>query len=105
MLAILVLGALALFASGSFLLAPRRNKLGVIVSLGAAVLFATCAGVAADFTKVLLVGTEMKLSPLELAQITLVGLGESLAPLVLGSSLLTVVSLFAAVGYRRLPPN
>ncbi len=105
MVFVLVLGVVALVAAGLFMARPEAHKLGFIQWMSAATLFATLTGVVSDlgavFTKIPS-NPEWSHSP-DLALIVMTGLGESTRPGTLGFSLLMLVALLVAVGYRRMP--
>lgn len=104
MVVIVVFGLVALVAAARFAWTPVVGRLGHIVALSVAVLFASLAGVAADLIMVTIrvpSNPEWAQSP-DLHLILLAGLGESLAPAVLGFSVLSVTALVTAIGVRRL---
>lgn len=105
MVFILVFGLVALIAGGLFLGRPAQHKLGFLRWMSAATLFATLTGILSDlgavFTKVPS-NPEWSHSP-DVSLIVMTGLGESTRPGTLGFSLLALVALLVAVGYRRMP--
>lgn len=99
-----VFGLVALVAAARFAWRPEPGRLAYIGGLGLAVLFASLAGVAADLAAVAVnvAGNEAWASSPELPVIVLMGFGESMAPAILGFSVLSVVALVSAVGLRRM---
>lgn len=106
MLFVLVFGAVGLVSALRYAWSPAPGRLGHIAATGMAVLFSALAGVAADLMMVTIrvnETPEWANSP-DLHLILLAGLGESLAPAVLGFSILAVTALFVALGLRRAGP-
>jgi hypothetical protein len=101
---ILVLGLLSLGLAASFALRPAERKLSILRPLSLATVFSILGAIAADL------GTVMKRVPqlpeftsspdLRVALYTS-GIGESMVPAVFGFTILSLVWLVAAVGYRR----
>ncbi|MCK6570247.1 hypothetical protein L6V77_03960 [Myxococcota bacterium] len=100
---ILVFGFLAIAAAVGFAVRPDARKLPYLGALCAAVLCSVFAGVAVDL---IAVSKYFEAKGGELGetfgQILIIGIGESLAPVVLGFSVLAVVALVSAIGLRRL---
>ena len=100
---ILALGFVTLGVAGSFAWRPGERKLGILRPLSVATVFAVLAGVFSD------IGATMKhVSSVEefarspdLHLIVMTGLGESMAPAILGFSMLSVAWILAAAGLRR----
>jgi hypothetical protein len=105
MVFILVFGVVTLVAAGLFMWRPEAHKVGFLVWMSAATVFATLSGIISDlgavFTKVPS-NPEWAQSP-DVHLIVMTGLGESTRPGTLGFSLLMLVALLVAVGYRRMP--
>jgi hypothetical protein len=104
MWAILVLGLLDIALAASFARGAQRQLLPVIAALGCAVLFSVAAGTFADLAAV---GTKIPNTPQwatspQIHLLILEGVAESMAPGILGFSMLSVVSLECAVGLRRM---
>ena len=104
MWAILFFGVLNLAAALRFAYRPARAHLPPIIALALAVLFSIACGVMADIAAV---GSKVPARPEwandpKIHLILLQGLAESMAPGILGFSTLSLVSLLAAVGLRRL---
>jgi hypothetical protein len=101
---ILVLGLLALGLAGSFAVRPTERKLNILRPLSLATVFSILGAIAAD------IGAVMKRVPqlpefasspdLRVALYTS-GIGESMVPAILGFTVLSLVWLLAAVGFRR----
>lgn len=103
MVLIVVFGLLGLVSAGRYAWAPVSARLGHVVALGIAVVFASLSGVAANLIAVSIhvpANPEWAQSP-DLPLIVLAGVGEALAPVVLGFSIVSVQALFTAVGLRR----
>ena len=103
MWAILFFGALDLLAALRFAHRPARAHLPVIGALALAVLFSIPCGVMADIAAV---GSKVPARPEwadspKIHLILLQGLAESMAPGILGFSVLSLVALLCAVGLRR----
>jgi hypothetical protein len=101
---VLAFGAFDLVLGALFAFRPDRRKLPAIVAMGAAVLFSVLAGTAADLAAVGMTipnRPEWADSP-KVGLIILEGFGESMAPGILGFSLLSLVCLECAVGLRKL---
>ena len=109
MLGITVCGLAALVAAIRFAISPDRRKVGAIACLSLAALASSLLGFAADLAAVCKNTptrfAEVFETPVELEKLLLMGLAETLTPLILGFSLLTVIWLVMAVGYRRLAPR
>ncbi len=103
MFAILAFGMMTLVAGGMSAFAPSERKLAFIRAMTVSTTFATISGTVAA------IGAVMKQVPArpewaqspELHLIVMTGLGESMAPPVLGFSLLSLAWLLTAVGVRR----
>ena len=99
----MVCGLWALWAAIRFVRAPRSETVGVLRALSAATTFAALAGSASNVAAVCLTVPEhpqWSVDP-KVWLIVLTGVGESLAPIVLGGALLSVAWLVAAVAGRR----
>lgn len=101
---ILVLGLLSMGLAASFAFRPAERKLNILRPLSLATVFSILSATAAD------IGVVMKRVP-QLPEFTsnpdlraalyTSGIGESMVPAILGFTLLSLVWLLAAVGYRR----
>jgi hypothetical protein len=104
MLLIVVFGILGIMAGGAFAYRPDPRKVEAVRSLNMALLFFTLAGVASDLAAVMHhvpARPEWAHSP-DLHLIVMTGLGESMAPAILGFSVLAVIWLLMTLGFRRL---
>ena len=103
MWAILVFGLLDVAVAARYARGKHPESLAVIVALGLCVLFSIAAGTLADFAAV---GTKIPARPEwanspKIHLLILEGIAESMAPGILGFSLLAVVALETALGLRR----
>lgn len=104
MLAIILFGSLSLLVGGAFALRPRLQLLPVVAALGVSVVCSVAAGTMADMAAV---GTKIPAHPewlqhTELPMLVLRGVAESMAPGILGFSLLSLTALECAVGLWRV---
>ena len=105
MFLVLVLGLAALVAAALFAARPDPARIGAIGALTRATVFASLAGVFSCFAAV---GSKVPEHPEwaermgGLGYVVLAGVGESMAPGILGFGLLSVVWLVMAAGHRRL---
>lgn len=102
MLFVIGFGLVALVAAILFAVRPAQRKLPFIRGMSHATLFAILSGICADLAKVAhaIPGQFAKEPDWYFALI--LGVGESLAPGIMGFTLLSLVWLVAAVGERRL---
>src|SRR5687767_4885219 len=101
---VLLFGLITLVASGLFAFRPDERKIGFIRAMSAATLFSILSGVASCIAAVMHhvpQHPEWSKSP-DIHLIVMQGIGESMAPAVLGFTLLSLVWLVAAMGVRRL---
>ena len=100
---IILFGLIAIVAAAGFAVRPDPRKLPYIGALCGAVLFSTVCGVATDLVAVshYIDANGDQLGD-KLGQVLVVGLGESLAPAILGFAMLSIVALVGAIGFRRL---
>ena len=102
---IVFFGLVALLSAIRFAWRPERGRLSYILGLSAAVLFSSVAGVGADLatvSKAVTENDEWAHSP-DLHLVLIAGVGESMAPLILGCATLTAIALVSSIGLRRLP--
>lgn len=102
---IVFFGIVALASAARFAWRPDPSGVPYILGLSGAVLFASVAGVMAALASVAVHVTgndEWAQSP-DMPLIVLAGFGESMAPGILGFTILSVVALIASVGLRRMP--
>jgi hypothetical protein len=103
MLFVLGLGFAALISAAGFARHPDPRRTGTVIALTVAASFASLNGVAMDLSAVgrnVAQNAEWKND--ELSRVVLMGLNESLSPIILGGALLCVTWLVMAFGYRRL---
>jgi hypothetical protein len=102
MLFVLIFGALTFVAAGLFALRGDRRRLGFIAAMGLATLLSIGGGITADLAAVghhgLARCTEMHIEP---TACLLVGFAESMAPGIVGFTLLSLAAMLAAVGLSR----
>jgi len=101
---VLALGIAALVASAMFARRPDPRKVESVRALAASLLFASLMGLATNLSAVfhkVPARPEWAHSP-DLNLIVMSGLGESLAPFILGFACLTIHWLLVAYGFRRL---
>jgi hypothetical protein len=100
---IILFGLIAIAAAAGFAARPDTRKLPYIGALCAAVLFSTLCGVATDLVAVshYIEANGEQLGD-KLGQVLVVGVGESLAPAILGFAMLSIVALVGGIGFRRL---
>jgi hypothetical protein len=103
MIFVLVFGLMAVAGGFQFARAPGRGDVRPHAALAFAVLCASVCGVLTDLTTV---ATQVPANPEwaespDLHLILLIGLGESLAPGVLGFALVAVQALLVSFGLRR----
>ena len=104
MVFVLLFGLLALAAAVRFALWPDVRLSDMLRALTVATLFSVGSGLFSDIAAVC---TKVPRNPdwakgPDLPLIVMTGIGESMAPGVLGCSLLAIAWLIAAVGHRRL---
>jgi hypothetical protein len=101
MLFVLVFGLVAIGSALRFAVSPAPGRAGPIAAYGAAVLCVSVAGTAFDLATVARYVAARQPTGDELLTVLVIGAGESMSPLVLGSSLVAVAALATAVGLRR----
>lgn len=100
---IVLFGLLAILAAIGFAREPVARKLPHLGALSAAVLLSSICGVATDLAAVSwYVDRNADEIQDKLGVILAVGIGESMAPLILGTALLSIVALVSAIGFRRM---
>lgn len=99
---ILLLGLVSLAGGASFAARPNPGRERFVQNLGVAIFFATLVGVFSAFGATFHYVGDREMDHARRVQLTLVGLGESMAPLILGFGVLTVLMLLVAVGRARL---
>jgi hypothetical protein len=104
MIPVLLFGVLALGAAGRSVARPNERWVGIVRALSAATVFAIMSGLAANIAAV---GSHVPANP-EWAEsprvhlIVMQGIAESMAPAVMGFTLLSLAWLVAAASVRRL---
>ncbi|MBI4817711.1 MAG: hypothetical protein HY791_15725 [Deltaproteobacteria bacterium] len=104
MIVLLGLGIVALVASIKFVSKPRAEAVRPLRALAKSIVYASIAGVATDLMAVFTQvpnHPEWSKSP-ELHLIVMQGLGESMAPAVMGFTILNIVYVLIALGERRI---
>lgn len=102
-LVILLFGFIAIGAAAGFAWRPETRKLPHLGALCAAVFFSTICGAATDFAAVShYIEANGEALGSKFGTILVIGIGESLAPVILGFAFLSIVALIAAIGFRRL---
>jgi hypothetical protein len=102
MLFVVIFGVLTFAAAATFAARGDRRRLGFIVSMGLATLLSVAGGVCADFAAVGHHGLERCAAQhLEPTTCLLVGFAESMAPGIVGFTLLSLAGMLAAVGMSR----
>jgi hypothetical protein len=104
---VLLLGLIALVAAATFLWRPNDKKIGFVRAMSAATVFASVGGVLSGIAAVMYhvpANPEWAESP-KIHLIIMEGLGESMSSGILGFSILMVVWLMMAFGFRRRSPN
>jgi hypothetical protein len=104
MVFIVLFGAIALVASALFVRRPDERRLAFIRFMSRATLYSVGAGICADLASVFIhvVRTpEWARSP-DMHLIVMEGLGESMAPGILGFTLLSLIAFLTALGARRV---
>ena len=102
---ILAIGGTGLGLAISFAVRPGERKLGVLRPLSVACVFAVLSGIFSGLGAVAhhVVNNDAWAHSPDFHLIVLTGFGESMAPAVLGFSMLAVIWILAAVGLRRQP--
>lgn len=104
MFLVLAFGALTFGAAVALARRPKEETVGMVRAMSVATVFAVLSGIAADLAAVFTHvpnHPEWAESP-DMPLIVMIGLGEALAPAILGFSLLALAWMVAAVGVRRL---
>jgi hypothetical protein len=99
---VLALGAATLVTAILFAREPDERRMALIRGLTAACSFSILTALASNLATVMHhVPQDPELSS-ALSRVTMIGIGESLAPVILGSAFLTLSWIVTAVGMRRL---
>jgi hypothetical protein len=104
MFLLLAFGALGLWAAGAFAYKPDPRRVEVIKALEKVLIFSTLLAIATDFSAVFhkVPGREDWAHSPDMPLMVMTGLGESMAPAILGLAILTVMWLLLTLGFRRL---
>jgi len=100
---LLLFGVAGLAAAVRYAQRPTRSRLHLVAGLASTTLMSSCTGTAADLAAVGHRAADYVRSHprIGLAEVTLVGVGESMSPAVLGFSLLTMMALVVTLGILR----
>ena len=102
MLFVVIFGLLTFGAAALFAARGDRRRLGFVVSMGIATLLSVGGGVAADLAAVGHHGFERcALRHIEPAACLVLGFAESMAPAIVGFTLLSLAGMLTAVGMSR----
>ena len=102
MLFVLGFGLTALVGAVLFAVRPARRKLPFLRGMSHATLFAILSGICADLAAVAHAIPRQFADDPKWYLVTILGFGESMAPGIMGFTLLSLVWLVSAVGERRL---
>ncbi len=98
---VLALGLVALSGAVAFAARPGRARERFVVRMGVSTLGATLVALASDLGATFHYVGERETTLDRRVQLAMVGVGESMAPLIMGFGVLTLVSLLVAVGRAR----
>ena len=101
---VLLFGGITMTAAVMFALRPEEGRLGYIRGMSTATVYAILSGVAADLGATfhhVAQREEWHQYP-DIVLATMVGLGESMSPAILGFTMLGIVWFVTAIGVRRL---
>ena len=101
---VLLFGLITLVVAGLFIWRPDQRRLGVLRGLSAATIFAILSGICSCLAAVMHNVTsnpKFANSP-DIHLFVMIGLGESLAPAILGFTILALAWLMMGLGQRRL---
>lgn len=102
MWAVLAFGLTALVTAFVFAVRPSERNIRFIKGMASATILASIAGVAIDFSTVAHYVSEKEMAADQRWRTVLEGFGESMAPAVMGFTMVALVALLVAVGTRRL---
>ena len=101
---VLLFGLVVLASAIRFAVGPDERRIGFIRAMSTATVFSVLSSVAADIGAVMHKvpnHPEWSKSP-DLHLIVMIGIGESMAPAILGFTMLALAWMITAVGMRRL---
>jgi hypothetical protein len=98
---VLLLGLGALVAAILFVARRNLGKLALVRALTIGTLFAIASGLCANLASVMTYASRMEPGDPQLARAIMAGLAESVAPGILGFTMLSISWLLVAVGTRR----
>ena len=103
---VLAFGLLALVTAALQARRPDARRAEIARQLSRATLFSVGAGVASDLASVFMhvTGREEWAHGPDLHLVVMVGLAESMAPAIVGFTLLSLTAMLLAIGARRGPP-
>jgi hypothetical protein len=102
MLFVVIFGALTFGAAGAFAWRGDRRRLGFITWMGVATALSVAGGIASDFAAVGHHGLERCAQHhIEATACLLMGFAESMAPGIVGFTLLSLAAMLTAVGMSR----
>jgi hypothetical protein len=104
MFVILGLGLTALVLSMRAAFRPSTARFALVRGLARATLYSTLVGVFADLAAVFHNARKFESPDFDFPHIIVTGLGEAMSPLIMGFTILSLVSLFAGLCARRLAP-
>lgn len=99
---ILVLGAVALAGAVTFVVRPSSVQERFVEQITRSTLFSTLVGLAAAIGATFHAASGQDMPHERRIQIAMIGLGESMAPAIVGFGFLTLVTLLVAFGKARL---
>ena len=102
MLFVVIFGVLTFVAAGVFAARGDRRRLGFIIAMGLATAFSVAGGICSDLAAVGHHGPERCAAQhIEPAACLLLGIAESMAPGIVGFTLLSLAGMLTAVGMSR----
>src|SRR4051812_7321030 len=101
MLFVVIFGLVTLAAAGVFAARGDRRRLGFIVAMGAATLASTAGGICADLAAVGHHAIQRCGPHADLSGCVLLGFAESMAPGIVGATLLSLAAMLTAAGISR----
>ncbi len=104
---VLIFGLLALVAAAFQARRPQARRAEIARQLSRATLYSVGAGVASDLASVFLhvTGKEEWAHGPDLHLLVMLGIAESMAPAIIGFTLLSLTAMLLAIGARRAAPE